>query len=127
MDQKIIDFLTHERMAVLGIVLPDGSVHTAAMHFVDQEGTFYFSTHDASRKVQGLTKAAASMTVGFSEETWVTMQMDGTIEKTDDQKTLILSKYPDMEKRLDEHSIYLKFIPTWYRYSDFKNNIITEG
>lgn len=127
MDQRAVDFLTKETMAVLAIVLPNGSVHTAAMHFVYRDGAVYFSTHDTSKKAQGLTTASASITVGFDEQTWITLQMDGKIEKTGDEKDLILGKYPDMANRLTEHSVYLKFTPTWHRYSDFKNNIITES
>ena len=120
MDQKIVDFLNKETMAVLAICLPDGSVHSAAMHFVHKDGAIYFSTHANSWKVQGLTKAAAAVTVGFDEQTWITFQADGTIEKTTEGKDLILAKYPDMANRINDKTVFLKLTPTWHRYSNFK-------
>lgn len=120
MDQKIVDFLGKERMAVLAIALADGTPHTAAMHFVFKDGVIYFSTHSNSRKMQGLASAKASVTVGFNEQEWLTLQMDGTIEKTAEGKDLILAKYPETAKYMDESAIFLKFTPTWHRYTNFK-------
>lgn len=121
MDQKIIDFLSKERMAALSICLPDGTPHASAMHFVYKEGVIYFSTHNNSKKVTGLTSSKASVTVGFSEQDWVTVQIDGNIEITPDGKDLILEKYPESVKFMDANTIFLKFTPTWWRYSDYKS------
>jgi len=121
MDQKIIDFLTKERMAALSICLSDGTPHTSAMHFVYNNGTIYFSTHNTSKKATGLTTSKASVTVGFSEQNWVTVQLDGTAEITTDGKDLILGKYPESIKFMDANTIFLKFTPVWWRYSDFKS------
>lgn len=121
MDQKIIDFLHKERMAILAVSLPDGTPHTAAMHFVYQDGVIYFSTHNSSKKATGLTSSKASITVGFNEQDWITLQLDGQIEKTTEGKDLINAKYPENAKYMDENSIFLKFTPIWWRYSDFKS------
>lgn len=119
MDQKVVDFLSKERMAVLVIVLPDGTPHTAAMHFVYKNDAIYFSTHAKSKKVEGLTSAKASVTIGFSEQNWVTLQMNGSIEKTESVKDLILTKYPESAKYMDEKIIFLKFTSSWWRFTDF--------
>jgi len=120
MDQKIVDFLNKERMSVLAIALADNTPHTAAMHFVYKDGVIYFSTHASSKKVQGLTSSKASVTVGFNEQDWITLQMDGQLEKTESGKDLILAKYPENAKYMDESAVFLKFTPTWHRYTNFK-------
>ncbi len=122
MDQRVVDFLSKERMAVLAIVLPDGTPHTAAMHFVYKDGVVFFSTHADSKKVAGLVVAKASVTIGFSEQDWVTLQMNGTMEKTEPVKDLILAKYPESSKYMDETIVFLKFTPTWWRYTDFTSH-----
>lgn len=33
MDQKVVDFLSSERVSSLAVVMPDGTCHGAAMHF----------------------------------------------------------------------------------------------
>lgn len=122
MDQKVIDFLTSERVGSLAIVMPDGTSNAAAMHFVYSDGVIYFSTHVNSKKVEGLTTAKASVTFGFSEKDWITLQMNGILEKTTSAKDLILAKYPENAKHMDETVVFLKFTPTWWRYTDFKTN-----
>lgn len=118
MDPKIIEYLQTERMSVLSVALLDGTPHAAAMHFVFSDGVIYFSTHANSKKV--VSNVLASVVIGFSETDWITLQMSGKIEKTEPVKDLILSKYPESIKFIDESTVYLKFTPTWYRYSDFK-------
>ncbi len=123
MDQKVIDFLNNERVAVLATMLADGTPHTSAMHFIYNEGSLYFSTQPNSRKAEnlnGITKA--SVTVGFSEKDWVTVQLDGTLEKSDLAVELHLEKYPEDAKHIGGEAVVFKFTPNWWRYSDFKTN-----
>lgn len=130
MDQRIPNFLEYQKMSVLAIVLENGTPHTAAMHFVYHEGFIYFSTHKGSRKLQKVEteRTKASLTVGFSEQEWITAQFEGEIEKTDIRaKEIMLSKYPDDIKHFDQDTVFLKFTPTWWRYSDFKNNVYLES
>ena len=125
MDQKVLDFLAKEKVCVLAVILPDGFPHTATMHFAHQDGSIYLSTRSTSKKASNLSSGniKASITVGISEEEWVTVQMDGQLEKVEDKpaKSIILAKYPDDEKHFDATAIFLKFTPTWWRYSDFKS------
>lgn len=124
MDQRILKFLTKEKVCALSVCMPDGSCHSAAMHFTYHDGVIYMGTHAASRKISGLStgKVKASIVVGFSEQEWTTAQLDGEVEKIDAQPTkdIILAKYPEDEKQFDATTIFLKFTPTWYRYTDYK-------
>lgn len=124
MDPKVLEFLKNNTMSVLAMQLADGAPHTAAMHFAHQDGSLYLSTRSTSKKASGLVsgKAKASITVGISEEEWVTLQMDGEVEKVEEQpaKDIILAKYPEDAKHFDATAIFLKFTPTWWRYSDYK-------
>ena len=79
MNQKILDFITNHRVCSLTTILPDGSPHSAAMHYSHSVDplTFYFSSDNESKKFQGLVKnntGKASMIIGFSEEEWLTLQ-----------------------------------------------------
>ena len=126
MDQKIVDFLNSERVAVLATMLADGTPYTSAMHFIYHDGALYFSTQPTSRKVKdlnGITKA--SVTAGFSEKDWVTVQLDGTLEKSELATELHLAKYPEDAKHIGGEAVVFKFTPTWWRYSDFKTKPAT--
>ncbi len=138
MEQKVVDFLTSERMSVMAVDLPSGTPHASAMHFVYHDAVLYFCTHSHSRKLAGLMSGSepGSVVVGFSEADWVTVQLDGQIQKIDspvekeEAKRLILAKYPESSKYMDESAVFLKFTPTWYRYTDFKTTpptIISSG
>lgn len=123
MDQKVVDFLNSERVAVLATMLADGTPHTSAMHFIYHDSALYFSTQPASRKAKdlsGITKA--SVTVGFSEKDWITIQLDGTLEKSEFSEELHVAKYPEDAKHIGGDAIFLKFTPIWWRYTDFKTN-----
>ena len=112
-------------MCVLATQLANGSPHTASMHFVHQDNTLYFSTHFGNRKLEGLDqgKSGASVTIGFSEQDWKTLQLEGTIEKIPPAKDIILSKYPETAKHIDDKTIFLKFTALWWHFTDFKANI----
>lgn len=129
MDQRVADFLVKERMSVMAVDLPSGAPHASAMHFVFQDGILYFCTHSNSRKLAGLASGSTSgsVVVGFSEQDWVTVQLDGQIQKielpTEKEaiKRLIVVKYPESSKYMDETAVFLKFTPTWWRFTDFKS------
>lgn len=131
MDQKVLDFLTKHRVCSLTTTLPDGSPHAAAIHFSHKENplTLYFSTENTSRKMTGLLKGEVvkgSVVVGFSEEEWITLQMDGEVRTISDKNELEeihkvhYAKHPDSEKWKDDPAtIFLTFTPTWWRYTDY--------
>lgn len=124
MDQRIIDFLTKERVCVLA------TPHASAMHFTFDKSSneIYLMTSKGSRKLERLE--LASLVVGFSEKDWITVQFDGKLEiisGTDEIKNQILTKYPEDAKHMHEDTVFLKFTPTWWRYSDFNNKIFLEN
>lgn len=124
MDQRIIDFLKTNRIAILA------TPHASAMHFTFDEKAFvfYFITAKDSRKLKNLGEA--SVVIGFSEQEWITVQLDGTLEAVEGIQTLkdlILAKYPEDVKHMNRETVFLKFTPTWWRYSDFKNEVFLEN
>jgi uncharacterized protein YhbP (UPF0306 family) len=124
MDQIIHDFLAKERVCVLA------TPHASAMHFTFDESSnvIYLMTRKGSRKLERLE--LASLVVGFSEQEWITVQLDGKIETilgTESIKNLILKKYPEEFKHMNEETVFLAFSPTWWRYSDLKNNLLLEN
>lgn len=131
MDSTIIEFLKQNRICCLSIQLPDGSLHAATLHYShnDEPLTIITSTKNTSRKVQGLLKGEvqqASLVVGFSEEEWKTLQMDGEVRAVHESVELTkakethFTKYPDAKRYESPESIFLSFSPKWWRYTDFK-------
>ena len=131
MHKKVLDFLTKHRVCSLTTLLPDGLPHAAALHFSHKNEPLemYFSTENTNRKCKGLLKGETvkgSVVVGFSEEEWITFQMDGEVTAVLDKSELKkvhkihYPKHPDSEKYKDEQAtIFLKFVPKWWRYTDY--------
>ena len=128
---QILEFIKKERMCALTTILLNGAPHAAALHFSHQENPFEFfvQTTNKSKKVSGLLDGEtgkASMVIGFSEQEWLTFQMDGNIKVVTDQNELTeihkthYAKHPDAEQWKDDpETVFLKFIPTWWRFTDF--------
>lgn len=137
MDNRISTFLTKHHIAALTVTLSDGTLHAAALHFSHQEEptVIYFSTDRTSRKCQGLLNGEvqqAALVVGLSEEEWVTVQMDGEVQAISDETELArvqavhYAKHPGSEKYKDDPAtIFLKFTPKWWRYTDFNTEPVT--
>ncbi len=68
------------------------------------------------------------MVIGFSEEEWLTLQIDGTIEIIQDEdeikrvKTIHYQKNPS-SKQFENipTTIFLAFTPIWWRFTDFNS------
>lgn len=137
MEKIILEYLAREKVGALTVLLPDGTVHGAAMHFSHSSSPLelYFSTENTSKKTQGLVsggKTKASVVLGFSEKEWITLQMDGEVEAILDKAELSgvqikhYAKHPTSAKYKDDPAtIFLKFTPTWWRYTDFNTNPVT--
>lgn len=129
MNQTVKAFLESERVGSLTILLPDGMLHSAAMHYSINEEPFliYFSTDITSRKGGKVANepTQASFVIGFSEEEWKTLQISGEIRlATDDEVTSIkdvhYSKNPSSKKfESDPNTVFLVLKPGWWRYTDF--------
>jgi general stress protein 26 len=134
MDNRIIEFLNTQRIASLTTLLSDGTPHAAALHYSYTENPFtiYFSTDNTSRKFQGLVsnnETKAAIAIGFSEEDWLTFQLEGTVRKVANKTELEsvqkihYTKYPNSAKYKDEpETVFLAFTPTWWRFSDFNTD-----
>lgn len=132
MDQKLLDILYNQAVSVLSLVRPDGTVHSATMHFATATDPLriYFHTPKTSRKVDGMhvgMSTPAAVTIGFSEEEWTTLQMEGTARLITDSaemetaKNMYYGKYPDARKYEKEGDVILiEFTPSWWRYTDYK-------
>ena len=137
MNKKILEFLARHRVSSLTTMLPDGTPHAAALHYSHQDAPLelYFSTENTSRKCKGLLKGEnvkGSLVIGFSEEEWITLQMDGDVAAITDKDELErvykvhYAEHPNSEKYKDDPAtIFLKFVPTWWRYTDYNTDPLT--
>lgn len=85
MDKQVLDFLTKNRVSSLTTLLKDSSPHASVLHYSHQEDPFeiFFSCDSTSLKCEALLgrkTTKASVVIGFSEEEWVTLQMDGEVQ-----------------------------------------------
>ncbi len=131
MEEKILAFLKSHRVCSLATLLSDGSPHTASMHYShqDQPIKLFFSTENTSRKCQILLdgkSTKASVVVGFSEEEWITLQLDGEVkailapDNLKAAKAVHYLKHPNSQQYENAPAtIFLEFTPTWWRYTDF--------
>lgn len=134
MDSKILGFLTKHRVCSLTTLLPDGSPHAAALHYSHKDSplTLFFSTENTSKKCQALLggkSTKASVVVGFSEEEWITFQMDGEVkailepEELKEAKTIHYPKHPDSKQYENApETLFLSFMPHWWRYTDYNTD-----
>lgn len=137
MESTALKFLTSHRVCSLTTLLPDGTPHAAALHYSHKvnPAILYFSTEKSSRKCQGLLNGETvkgSVVVGFSEEEWITLQMDGEVTAVLDEAELKkvhelhYAKHPNSEKYKDDpETIFLAFTPTWWRYTDYNTDPLT--
>jgi general stress protein 26 len=131
MNETVLEFLQKHRVCSLTTLLKDGSPHSAALHFSHNSEPLelYFSTENTSRKCEAIVDGSTvkgSVVVGFSEEEWITLQMDGEVQAVLDTDELQkvhrihYAKHPDAEQYKSEpETIILKFTPKWWRYTDF--------
>lgn len=131
MNEKILDFIASHRVCSLSTIMSNGTPHSAAMHYSHstEPFVFYFSSDNESKKFQGLIDnktVKASMVIGFSEEEWLSLQMDGDIRAITDIEELKrvqirhYQKNPNAEVYKDEpYTVFLAFTPNWWRFTDF--------
>lgn len=130
MNPKILNFLAQERVGAISVLLPNGAPHSAAVHYSLQKDPLkiYIQTSNNTKKVQGLLDgktSKAAMVFGFSEEDWLTLQMDGNARLISDAEKLQsiykihYQKNPEAEKYKGANTVFIEFTPTWYRFTDF--------
>ena len=128
---QVLDFLNKHRIGALATLQKDGSPHVCSMHYANSDdGSLYFMTEKSGKKSEALLDGSvgkASFVTGFSDEEWVTLQMDGNVRAVLDKKELLeihkiyYKKNPGPEKyKNDPGTLFLKFTPKWYRLTEYK-------
>lgn len=137
MDKIVLDYIQNNRVCALAVQLEDGTPHTAALHYshVPDPVVMYFSTENTSKKCEALITGKTvkgSVTIGFSEEEWITLQMDGDVsmildpEELKAAKAIHYPKHPNSQKfENDPATVFLKFVPKWWRYTDYNTKPMT--
>ncbi len=133
MKAELQSYLAANRVGVLGVNLSDGTPHTAAVHYSQRDEPFciYVQTGSDSVKCSPFAtteKVLASLTVGTSEVEWKTMQVHGFLEMVKDTdevadfKQVHYAKNPDAASHDGPDTAYLRFTPTWWRFSDYQKH-----
>ncbi|MBX4205760.1 pyridoxamine 5'-phosphate oxidase family protein, partial [Candidatus Microgenomates bacterium] len=86
MDKRILNYLDTQKISCLTTLLKDGSPHSATMHYAytSDPFEFVFFTKTDSRKCSNLKfneTSPASLVIGFSEEEFKELQLEGKVEK----------------------------------------------
>lgn len=71
----------------------------------------------------------SSLVIGFSEEEWTTLQLEGEVEETFDEERkrateTFHEKFKNDKSKLTEENVFLKFTPSWWRYTELKNHVV---
>lgn len=121
---QVLEFIKSQSLAVFSTASPTGKSESAVMAIaVTDSWEILMSTEPNTRKVINLkTNPFTSLLVGGLSSPSV--QLDGvtTIASENDSdaiKNRILAIHPDTAPYLTPTTLYLKFVPTWFRYSDF--------
>lgn len=137
MNHIVQQFLSTQRISVVGILQSENSIHSATLHFAysPEPFTFYFLTDTKSKKCKALLNGEfqnASLVIGFSEEEFKTFQAEGNIHITRGEErtkgfSVYTNKFPERISWQEKPDIaLLKFIPTWWRYRDMKQQPMLE-
>ncbi len=132
MDERVVKFLKRHRIAVLTTLVAGGQPHSASLHYAFNQNPFYlvFWTGSGTRKLNNMQEnksSKGSVVIGFSEEEWLTMQMEGEVKWITDANEqneiwpCYAEKYDERKEYKDtQDSALLKFTPAWWRYSEVK-------
>ena len=132
MQKEIIEYINTQRVGVLAVEMLDGAPHGATVHFAfDEKNTiFYFETYREYKKAEALFGrdiSRASFVIGTSEDTKITLQIDGEValikeEERANYHTIYFNKFPKkIEKSKDPKFVSFKFTPKWWRFTDWTN------
>jgi general stress protein 26 len=130
MQPEITDYLATEQVGVLAVEMLDGGPHAATVHFAHAPGSLvlYFETYFESRKAEplfGREATRASFVVGSDARAMKTLQLDGTVslvtpEEKEAYAAVYFGKFPGkIEKSKDPKFTSFKFVPTWWRFTDW--------
>ena len=131
MDERILKFLAKDRIAVLTTILATGVPHSASLHYASEQMAtgFLFGTERQSRKCSHFEigkRYPASLVVGFSEQEFVEFQAEGEVyivgerDELDKFWGVYAEKYNGAKEDETGKSVLLRFVPKWWRYTEFK-------
>jgi|SRR3989339_1226739 len=125
--QTVLEFIKKQSLAVLSTVTPSHKSESAVMAIaVTDTWEVLMSTEPTTRKVANIkTNPHTSLIIGGLESPSV--QLDGQASlfsgpQAEAIKHLILTIHPDTAPYLSPTTVYIKFVPTWLRYSDYSQN-----
>ncbi len=132
MQKEITDYINTQRVGVLAVEMLDGSPHATTVHFAFDNNTqiFYFETYKEYKKAEALFGRAvsrASFVIGTSEDTKITLQIDGEVSLIKDEEksqydSIYFNKFPNkIEKSKDPKFVCFKFIPKNWKFTDWSN------
>jgi uncharacterized protein YhbP (UPF0306 family) len=130
MNQEILDYLSAEKVGVLAVEMLDGSPHAATIHFAysDNPSVFFFLTEKTTRKAESFLQrevSRASFVVGADESRMQTLQLDGEVQALSAEdlelfNSVYVTKYVSRKEKIqDPKSVAFKFIPKWWRYTNW--------
>lgn len=131
MHQTILNYIASQRIGVLAVEMLDGSPHAATVHFAHASDplVFYFETYREHRKAEplfGRESSRASFVIGCDEQEMKTLQMDGVVRLVTKAKRpafdgVYFAKFPDKKEKIDDPKmVFFQFIPSWWRFTDWK-------
>lgn len=135
--KDIFNFLSTHKIASFTTTLPNGSLHGAALHFSHGENPLevYFSTDKTSRKCTDLLDGKvlnSAVVIGLGENGWSTLQLDGKVQLVNDKdelekiQSIHYAKHPgSAEFKDDPLTVFLKFTPNWWRYTNYSTDPLT--
>jgi pyridoxine/pyridoxamine 5'-phosphate oxidase len=119
------DFISGQRLAVLGSISPEGMPQSALVGIaVTEDLEIVFDTLDSTRKYRNLTSnAKASLVIGWEGEKTIQFEGEASLpkgEELDRYKSVYFAAWPDGPSRQDWSGlVYFVVRPRWIRFSDF--------
>jgi uncharacterized protein YhbP (UPF0306 family) len=135
MELAVSNFLKQERLCVLSVLLANGELHGATVHYsaIEEPLRIIIQTSSRTEKAKpfldgGTGKAA--VTIGFDENEWLTLQMRGDVrlipqEEAEEAARIHFDRHPGAKVHQRPDTIFLEFTPTSWKYSDYNTSSIT--
>jgi len=126
--EEVLNFLKEEEICVLATANKDAKPEAAVMVFVARDDfSFWLFTDERTRKLANLREnSQASLVIGgFGGGP--TVQTDGEVtilegEEVQKAREFLLGVHPDWKAHFGEATVFLRFDPTWLRYSDYSKD-----
>jgi general stress protein 26 len=125
---KVLEFIKKQSLAVYSTASLSGQPQSAVMAItVTDDWSIYMSTEPTTRKIRNLAVNPASSLVIGGLNNDPSVQLDGRSiiipdSEVESAKSLVLSIHPELKDYLNPSSKFIKFTPSWLRYSDFSQN-----